>query len=85
MKDDSTDYALVEPFDCDDIHFTMGVEWFIFRQRLLTGKPFTAIVLDGNCARLMALCERHNRYCEDRPVCDGWREIWVGDEIPGSN
>jgi hypothetical protein len=87
----SGQHSLVEPFDIDngslravnqEYAFALGVEWQLFRQQLLDGKPFKTLCLPENRDRLVALAERHRRFVEDRQTaCVGWREIWVGDLI----
>jgi hypothetical protein len=87
MKND--EFELIEPFDLDDgsleevtpkYAFALGVEWSLFRQKLLTGKPFTVLCLPENRSRFVDMAERHNRFVEDRQTgCVGWTEIWVGD------
>lgn len=83
-------YDLVEPFDIDDDGsldgvspkegFALGVEWLMFRRRLLSGQPFKVLCLSNNAARLVKMAERHNRFVEDRGTgYEGWREVWVGD------
>lgn len=83
------DYGLVEPFDCDDPMFCLGVEWEMFRQKLKTNSDgFTETISRGNAERLSAMCERHERFVEVQPcpIVDGfaadhfdeWRIIVVG-------
>jgi len=91
LRDDSTEFGLIEPFDTEDgslegispeYAFALGVEWEMFRQRLKTGKPFTAFCMLQNTARFVKMVERHNRFVEDRPsVSEGWSEIYIGDYI----
>lgn len=39
------EYGLIEPFDCDDPVFCLGVEWEQFRQKLLTTEqPFSVTI-----------------------------------------
>lgn len=83
-----TSYGLIEPFDCDDPQFCLGVEWEMFRQKLLAGSPFTEMVHRDNAERLAAMCDRHNRFAEVQPCpvvegfdekhFDDWRTIVVG-------
>ena len=82
---------LIEPFDIDDgslkgktpeYAFALGVEWQLFRQQLLTGKPFKVLCLPENRTRFVKMAERHRRFVEDRQTaCVDWSEIWVGDLI----
>jgi len=84
-------FELVEPFDTPkgsmkgitpEFAFALGVEWHAFRQKLLTGKPFTTFCLPENSTRFVKMAERHSRFVEDRQTgCVGWTEIWVGDSI----
>ncbi len=88
---DENSYKLVEPFEIDDgslrsvtpqYAFALGVEWLIFRQKLLTGEPFKMLCLPENSVRFVNMAERHSRFVEDRQTgCVGWTEIWVGDAI----
>lgn len=78
---DNMEFCLVDPFDTDDINFALGVEWEMFRQRLKTELPFSDLYIDQNTNRLVAMAERHNRFVEHHPVCDGWVMINVGDLI----
>jgi hypothetical protein len=88
MKNDQ-ESELVEPFEIDDgslnglaphYIFALGVEWEMFRQRILTGTPFTVFCLPENRTRFVRMAERKNRFVEDRQTgCEGWTEIWVGD------
>jgi len=77
------EYGLVVPFGTDDPEFASGVEWELFRQRLIAGeKYFTTYCMPRNTHRLVTLCEHYNRFCESRKdTYPGWDEIWVGDEI----
>lgn len=87
-------FELIEPFDTDDgslngvspeLAFALGVEWAMFRQKLLLNekggaKPFTELCLEANEQRFLKMVERHGRYCESRPTDrPGWKKIWVGD------
>lgn len=91
MSENNAEFELVEPFDTPkgsmrgitpEYAFALGVEWHIFRQRLLTGIPFTTLCLPENAARFVKMAERHSRFVEDRQIgCVGWTEIWVGDSI----
>lgn len=74
-----SEYALVEPFDFDDPAFALGVEWAMFRARLLKGDPFATLCLSDNAERLCAMVERHGRFCEWSHLCEGWARIVVGD------
>lgn len=95
-----SEYGLVEPFDCDDPMFCLGVEWEMFRQRLnATAEPFTMTISKSNAERLSAMCERRGRFVEVQPcpIAEGfaadhfeeWRVIMVGQlkqsEDAGSN
>jgi hypothetical protein len=83
-------YDLCEAFDVDagelrglsqEECFALGVEWALFRQKLLTGRPFVDLCIKHNAARLVKMAERHGRYVEDRPsTTPGWSEVWVGDQ-----
>lgn len=85
------DFSLVEPFDIDNQElnglslqecFTIGVEWQMFRQRLLsTDQPFTELIHNINSARLTSMVERHGRFVECSPCAVGWDIIFVGDKI----
>jgi hypothetical protein len=93
--DKKAEFELVEPLDTAkgsmkgisaEYAFAMGVEWHIFRQRLLEGKPFTTLCLPENAARLVKMAERHSRFVEDRQIgCVGWTQIWVGDTISSAS
>jgi len=93
--DKKAGFGLVEPFDTPkgsmkgisaEYAFAMGVEWHIFRQRLLEGKPFTTLCLPENSARFVKMAERHSRFVEDRQIgCVGWIQIWVGDSISSAS
>lgn len=96
MNEDSTEYGLVEPFGTDggslagistEYAFALGVEWHMFRQRLLkTSKPFTIWCLAANAVRLVKMAERHCRFVEERRTgFDGWMEIWVGTRLSESS
>lgn len=90
---DSEDkYTLVEPFETDDgsmaevtpeYAFALGVEWAMFRQKLLNEKgPFRTLCLPQNRQRFVRMAERHKRFVEDRQTpCASWFEIWVGDYL----
>lgn len=86
---DSVSYGLVEPFECDDPMFCMGVEWEMFRQKLSnTDATFHFQCHRDNAERLSRMCERNKRFCEVSPCpivdgfpadhFDGWRTIIVG-------
>ena len=90
--ENSGKFSLVEPFDVDDgsvedlsgeYTFALGVEWQLFRQKLLNSeRPFTTFCLPENAARLVKMAERHKRFVEDRPnVAQGWTQIYVGDYL----
>jgi hypothetical protein len=79
-------YGLIEPFETEDLAgatpdmaFALGVEWEIFRQKLLAGDRFSDLIHDGNAQRVVRMVERHGRFCEHRPFSPGWAEITVGD------
>jgi len=79
------EYALVEPFPSDDLQFALGVEWAAFRQKLLTGEPFSGFVTTVGLPGLVAMCERHNRFCEsylwpDPQLKGDWSMLIVGGE-----
>lgn len=88
---EKNEFGLVEPFDIDDgslkgvsaeYAFALGVEWEMFRQKLLGDKPFTMLCLPQNAARFVKVAERHKRFVEDRPnVTPGWSEVFVGDYL----
>lgn len=88
------DFGLVEPFDVDDGQldgirpneiFTMGVEFEMLRQRLLPGEEnFRIYVNRKNSERLIALCERHDRFVECGPVeYEDWQLLIVGGRREG--
>lgn len=78
-----TAHSLVDPFDCDDLAFALGVEWEMFRQRIKSGRPFTELCLSDNAVRLSAMAERHGRFSEWHPSdTAGWAVITVGGLIP---
>jgi hypothetical protein len=88
----SPEFGLIEPFETDngslktvtpEYAFALGVEWAIFRQRLLVSdKPFRVLCLPENRERFVRMAERHKRFTEERrTACAGWFEIWVGDLI----
>ena len=79
-------FRLVEPFDTDglasvtpELAFTLGVEWAMFRRKLRKRQPFRELVISHNADRLVRMAERHGRFVEHHPHCDGWTEIVVGD------
>jgi hypothetical protein len=80
-------YGLIEPFETEDLMeasadlaFALGVEWAMFRHRLLNEGRFTELVISHGSVRLVRMVERHNRYVECHPYCDGWDQIVVGDQ-----
>lgn len=80
MSEEAT-YGLVEPFDCDDPLFCLGVEWEMFRREMDTGKPFTRTVHADNLTRLIKMVERHGRFVESVSLaepCQEWGTIIVG-------
>lgn len=81
----NVEYGLVEPFDCDELAFCLGVEWEMFRRRLAADKPFTDQIHTANAERLTKMCERHGRFAEsislgtiDGVNYDEWTRIIVG-------
>ncbi len=88
-----TTHDLVEPFDIDDGSlanvspqeaFALGVEWAMFRERLMANVPFHALCLANNALRLEKLAERNGRFSECRQTpTHGWMEVWVGTSISG--
>ena len=89
MAEPQTEFELVEPFDVDDgslvglspaMCFTLGVEWEQFRQHLKDAQPFSILVIDKNADRLVALAERHGRFIEHHPQCEGWTMLIVGNQ-----
>lgn len=89
--DEKTEFGLVEPFEIDngelsgiapEYAFSLGVEWAMFRAKLLSGGRFTMLCLPENRERFVRMAERHRRFVEDRPTaCVDWFQIWVGDLI----
>ena len=87
MSDSEEEYYLIEPFECDDLAFALGVEWEQFRQKLEEGHPFTELVINANAKRLVRMCERHRRFVEHhRSETAGWSVLIVGDpkDSPGA-
>jgi ABC-type Zn2+ transport system substrate-binding protein/surface adhesin len=83
----SDEYGLLEPFDTKDLAgadaelaFALGVEWELFRQKLLAGEPFTDVVLLENIERITRMVERHGRFVEWHHFCKDWAKIIVGGE-----
>ena len=83
-------FDLIEPFDVDDgsladfgpaLCFALGVEWQLFRERLLAGGRFVNLAMSEGVARLSQMAERQGRFVEHHPVCDGWAMIVVGDYL----
>ena len=83
-------HRLVEPFDIDGgaldgvsptLAFTLGVEWAMFRRKLRHREAFRELVISQNADRLVRMAERHGRFVEHHPHCDGWTEIVVGDYL----
>lgn len=87
MKGKST-YGLVEPFDCDDPMFALGVEWEQWRRKIVSGSAQTGLCLADNAVRIQNLLERHGYNAEARPfpfkagkkVCRQWWQIWVASK-----
>lgn len=89
MSDDVS-YGLVEPFDCDDLMFCLGVEWEQFRQQLINtaDEHYSVMIHRENAERLAAMCDRHGRFSEVLPCpiseefpydhFEEWRVIKVG-------
>lgn len=71
-----TEYGLIEPFPTDCVQFALGVEWELFRQRLRSGEPFSALVTTRGADGIIAMCERQRRFCESNPV-EGLEEYWT--------
>src|ERR1700683_1558727 len=88
---ENQELGLVEPFETGDgslrgvnaeFAFGLGVQWAMFRQKLVRNVPFTTLCLAENRGRFVRMAERHGRFVEDRPTTwPGWVEIWVGDAI----
>jgi hypothetical protein len=79
-------YELIEPFEADDDSlagltpeqcFVLGVEWAMFRSKLLERTPFKEVVIADNAVRLASMAERHNRFVEVKPIGEGWAELDV--------
>jgi hypothetical protein len=80
-------FGLIEPFETEDLEgastdlaFALGVEWAMFRHRLLNEGRFIELVISQGSKRLVRMVERHNRYVECHPYSDGWDQIVVGDQ-----
>lgn len=72
--------------------FALGVEWEMFRRLLektvgecsdgttsfKTAYAFSTMCNERNADRLLAMAERHGRFCESRTKHDGWTELIVG-------
>lgn len=69
--------------------FTLGVEWerfccALYQSNPKTGEkkeeaqPFAFLCNERNAERLIAMAERHGRFCEQRTKHDGWTEIIIG-------
>jgi hypothetical protein len=83
-------FELTEPFETDDgsldgadadLCFCLGVEWAMFRQKLLSGRRFREVAISKNADRLVRMAERQGRFVEHHPYADGWTEIIVGDYL----
>jgi len=81
-------WKLVDSFEADDgsldsfagnLCFALGVEWELFRQRLKAGDRFVQLVMSEGAERLVRMAERHGRFVEHHPHCDGWIVVIVGD------
>lgn len=75
-----TEWGLVEPFGCDDLRFCLGVEWEMFRQKLQLQVPFKGLIHSANTERLIAMCERHQRFVETiaLELYSEWTQVIVG-------
>jgi hypothetical protein len=82
-----TNYRLVDTFDIDDGSlrgltkeqcFALGVEWALFRDRIISGELFSDLCISENAPRLSILAERHGRFVEHHIVGEGWSRIFVG-------
>ncbi len=80
-------FDLIEPFETgggslaglsQDMCFSLGVEWEIFRTKLASGEPFSELVVCHNADRLVRMAERQKRFVEHHPHSDGWVEVVVG-------
>ena len=73
--------SLVEPFPTDNLQFALGVEWEMFRQKLVLKEPFSALITTQGVAGIVSMCERQGRFCESNPLKgyeNYWTEIRVG-------
>jgi hypothetical protein len=84
----NTECGLIEPFETDDLAnsdaefaFALGVEWAMFRKRLLDGSRFSTLVIDKNAGRIVRMVERHGRFVEHHHFYPGWVKIVVGDYL----
>jgi len=58
--------------------FTLGVEWSLFRAKLLASNdPFTMVIHDKNAERLAYLARNYNRAVTFKNTAVGWGEITV--------
>lgn len=86
MAKKKTTYGLVEPFDCDEPLFALGVEWEQWRQKILNGTVRTDLCLEENAIRIERMLERHGYQAEAQPFpfkvkgrnCHQWWKVWVG-------
>ena len=84
-KRDQSSYGLIEPFETEGLSedaafaFALGVEWEMFRQKLLRGGRFSDLVIDRNADRIVRMVERHGRFVEHRSFYPGWAQVTVGD------
>lgn len=83
-------FELVESFDTDDgsldgadsqLCFCLGVEWAMFRQKLLSGRRFRMVAISKNADRLVRMAEKQGRFVEYHSLSEGWVEIVVGDNL----
>lgn len=68
MEDGNVEYGLVEPFDIDNgeldslapnMIFTMGIEFAMTREQILSGAAFKRTVTTQNASRIKRMCLRH--------------------------
>lgn len=70
---DDVAFQLVDPFECDDPAFTLGVEWELFRQQIdKETAEFEKWVHPENRDRLVRLGARRGRQVEVVLETDGW-------------
>lgn len=88
MDEHDGEYELVEPFDIDNGElrgvsaekaFCLGVEFYMFRQRLVDEDRFHDYVCKENAKRLQRMAERHGRFVEYHRYDDQWCKMFVGD------